>query len=99
MTPHLWYYMCFHVATVLQELLALRVINVSDIILENAIQPCCSIAVNHTQCWVLIDALASHRKVKEIVMVIDMLCYDANAIYQHLKKFDRGKKIEVYGKI
>ena len=28
-----------------------------------------------------------------------MHCYDANAIYQHLEKFDREKKIKVYGKI
>ena len=26
-------------------------------------------------------------------------CYDANAIYQHLEKFDREKKNKVYGKI
>ena len=58
MTP--WYYMCFHVATVLQELLALRLFSVSDTILENTIQPCCSIAIKnadyHTQCWMLTSA-------------------------------------------
>ena len=46
----LWYYMymCFHVPTVLKELLASRVTNQrSDTILENATQPCCSIVVKN----------------------------------------------------